>query len=186
MARLLAAENAAESKTRDSSESEQDRDSSTMDDSAAMTAPQNLDIDVVTSFRRRFVWSGLELPPASSSSTSTTRRDPGRRVSLQDIHKRYKRVLDRSMFTKGNIIRRLREARRLRSSSHHHCNAYHGEDIILGPDPKMSAVFTSISCVQCRERAEEAVTVEASSGDIDGISLDGQHLSFMISHSNTY
>jgi hypothetical protein len=127
-----------------------------------MIVPRNLDTDVVTSFRRRLVWSGLESPSSSSSSTSTIRRGPGPRVCLQDIRKRYKRVLDRSLFTKGSIIRRLREADRLRSSSHHRCNPYHGEDIILGPDPNTSAVFTSINCVQCREQAEEAAMTDAS------------------------
>jgi hypothetical protein len=160
MAHLLAAENAVGSKAQDFSESEQDHISSTPNDSDAVTAPQSLETGVVTSFRRRLVWSGSELPPSSSSSTST---DPGPRVSLQDIRKRYKRVLDRSLFTKGSVIRRLRMARRLHSSAQHQCNAYHGEDIILGPDPNTSAVFTSINCVQCREQAEEVpVIAEAS------------------------
>jgi hypothetical protein len=159
MAHLLAAENAVGSKAQDFLESEQDRVSSIPNDSYAVTAPQNLDTSVVTSFRRRLVWSGLGLPPSSSSSTST---DPGSRVYLQDIRKRYKRVLDRSLFTKGSVIRRLRMARKLHSSAQHQCNAYHGEDIVLGPDPNTSAVFTSINCVQCREQAEEVVTAEAS------------------------
>jgi hypothetical protein len=116
----------------------------------------------VTSFRRRFVWSGLEFPSPSPSSTSRTRTDPEPRVSLRVIRERYKRVLDRSLFTKGSIIRQLREAHRVRSSWPHRCNRYHGEDIILGPDPNTSAVFTLIGCVQCRERAEEAVIAEAS------------------------
>jgi hypothetical protein len=168
MARLLAAESAAESKARDSSESEQDPDPCTTNDSDTATAPQNLDTDVVTSFRRRFVWSGFGLPPLNSSSSSTTRRDLGPRGSLQDVRKRYKRILDRSQFTKGRVIRRLREARRPGSALHHRCDAYHGEDIILGPDPNMSAVFTSINCVQCHERAEEMVSDRESEGEMSG------------------
>jgi hypothetical protein len=80
-----------------------------------------------------------------------TKSDPSPGESLEDIRKRYKRVIDRSLFTKGGIIRRLREVRRLDGLRlpHHRCNSYHEEDIILGPDPNTSAVFTSNNCVEC-------------------------------------